>query len=298
MVEFPEKINFGETLSLYKGRKPEPKEQPDIEKLDFDRKAVQTKMDEMTSKVLTSYRAVDRDSEGTIVDRPEVWKKRVPILAEVVDDTIPLTLFAMKTFSLDRDSEQEAETISFDLVRGRVESDKSDDLYKVWKSSFSAGNHISGLEFVDKGDLFDLADRETNMKFRGQGFGSMVLKASEGFIHESATEKQKAATAYADAAQLDVICWLYNSGYCPQTDEDTRRLGDVLAGDSGITIGEKSYIFKDVPEESRVIQLPDGGTVPNRHNAYRIKFIKEIPPKTSPDVADVQGKTHDLIEGV
>lgn len=298
MLEFPQKISFGDTLSLYEGRRPEPQKQPDIEKLDFDRAVVQSKMNEMTQKVLSSYWAAGRDSEGVVVDRPEVWKKRVPILAEIVDDTIPLTLFAMKTFSLDRHSRQEAETIGFDLLRGRVEGDTPDDLYRAWKSSFSGGNHVSGLEFVDKGDLFDLVDRETNLKFRGQGFGSMVLEASEGFIQRSATENQKTTTAYADAAQLDVICWLYNSGYRPQTDEDAQRFNEVLAGDDSIVIGEKYYIFKNVPEGSRVMRLPDGSVVPNSHNAYRIKFVKEIPPKISSNVTDAQDKTRDLVEGV
>jgi hypothetical protein len=251
-------------------------------------------MNEITQKILSSYLAVTRDSEGIIMDRPEVWKKRVPILAEVVDDTIPLTLFAMKTFSIDGHSQEEAEIISFDLVRGRVEGDKPDDLYNAWKSSFSGGNHISGLEFVDKGNLFDLVDRETNAKFRGQGFGSMILEASEGFIQESVNEKQKAATAYVDAAQLDVICWLYNRGYRPQTEQDAQRLSEVLAGDGSITIGEKYYVFKDIPEESRVIRFPDGFVV----DAYRIKFVKEIVPEMSSDVIDVQGETRDLIEEI
>lgn len=297
-MEFPEKINFSELLTLYEGRKPNAPKQPDVEKLNFDRKAVQSKMDEMTHKVLGAYRAVNRDSEGTVVDRPEVWKKRVPISAEIVDDAIPLTLFAMKTFSNDRHSGQEAETISFDLVKGRVEGNTPADLYKAWGASLSDGTHISHLEFADKGDMFDLVDRETDPKFRGQGFANMLLKASENFIQESATEKQKAATSYADAAQLDVICWLYNNGYRPQTDKDAQRLSEVLAGDSDIMIGEKNYIFKDVPEESRIIRLPDGRAVPNRHNAYRIKFVKEIPPKISSSVTDVQGKTSSAIESV
>lgn len=298
MVEFPEKISFGNTLALYEGRKPDTPKQPDVEKLNFDRKALQDRMDEVTHGILRAYRAANRDSEGTVVDRPEVWKKRVPISAEIVDDTIPLTLFAMKTFSYDRHLGQEAETISFDLAKGRAGGNTPDDLYKAWKSSFASGNHISGLEFVDKGDLFDLVDRETDSKFRGQGFANILLKASENFIQESATEKQKAATSYADAAQLDVICWLYNSGYRPQTDQDAQRLSEVLAGDSGIMIGENNYIFKDVPEESRIIRLPDGRAVPNRHNAYRIKFLKEIPPKPSSSVTDVQGKTRSDIENV
>ena len=54
MVEFPEKINLGEILSLYEGRKTGATKQPDVEKLNFDRKAVQARMNEMTHRILGS----------------------------------------------------------------------------------------------------------------------------------------------------------------------------------------------------------------------------------------------------
>ncbi len=297
-MELPEKINFGDTLSLYEGRKPEPKKLPDIEELNFDKAAVQSKMNEIAQKVLSSYRAVGRDSEGTILDRPDVWKKLVPIEAKVIDEAIPLTFYIMKSFFREGDKGEESVRISFNLVKGKLESDNQKDLFEQWRSNIREGNLISTMEFIDNGTLFDCKDRMTDAKFRKQGFGSMILKASEGFMQASATDKQEVVTVFADAAQIDVICWLYNKGYRPQTDEDAKRLNEVLAGDNSIVIGENNYIFKNVPEESRIKRLSDGRTIPDRHNAYRIKFVKEIQPQQGSSISDIQSETQKLIDKV
>lgn len=298
MVELPAKIIFNEVLALYEGRRPNTVKPPKAEKLNFDKNAIQGKMDEMTHRILQAHHSISSDSKSVIIDDPEVKKKHVPILAEIVDDSIPLTFIAVKTFSHDKYFGLQYVTISFCLVKGRVEGDSPDALSAAWQSSLASDDKISSLEFADNGNLFNLIDRETNIKFREQGFGSMLLKTAEKFIQDNATDQQKPSISFADTAQLDVICWLYNNGYRPQTPEDALRLSEVLAGDKGITIGENYYIFNYTPEQDRIVKLPDGRTVPASRNAYRIKFVKEIPPKAASSVTLEQGKTRDAIKGV
>jgi len=296
-MEFPKKISLNGTLTLFEGRKPDNPNQPDVEKVIFDGNSLQINMNTVAEKLADLYDEISMESEGTVVDRPDVWKKRVPIAAQVVDESVPLTLFTMKTYTNEKHV-KEIETISFDLAKTRVSENNADALYKAWRTSLSDGSHISHLEFVDNGDLFNLIDRETSQKFRGQGFANNLLNAAESFFRARATEKQKATTVFADTAQLDVICWLYNRGYRPQTDEDAKRLGEVLDGDSNIEIGENNYIFKNVSEESRIKRLPDGRVIPDRHNAYRIRLVKEIPPGQAKSISNIRQETGDLIKNV
>lgn len=288
MVEFPERISFAETLELYGDRKPSAIEQPEVEKLEFDRSNVQQRMNEAAAAALQKYRELGKESEGIILNEPDRWKKRMPIEAVVVDEDVPLTFFILKSFSRDGGVDgEETERIAFNLVKGRIEGDSRDALYAQWQSSLKGGNFIGTCELVDQGTLFNLKDRETEPKFRGQGFASMLLAASESFIQQAATDSQENHTSYVDAAQLDVISWLYNKGYRPQEAQDEERLAEVLNPDESLSLGMKYYVFKDVPEDDRVLKT-EHGEKPNKAAAYRIRFVKEIPPELSPTVTDLQ----------
>ncbi len=260
MLEFPERINFDDVWSLYEGRRPADAKQPEIEKLNVDKKSAQEKMNAIAQKSLRSD-----ECRGS-----------------VVCEEAPLTFFVSQDFHC----------TDFDLARGRVKSEDVDNPNRAKSALLGSKKLVSGLRLIDKGNMFDMVDRWTPEKFRGQGFGNMVLQAAESFMQERATERQKTVTSYANVAQLNAIRWLYNNGYRPQTDEDAQRLSEALAGDSEIVIGqineEKDYIFKNVPPEKR----------DDFHNAYRISLVKEIHPKVSPSIAGVQEVTQALVDGV
>jgi|GEM_PF-6824297 len=256
MFEFPEKINFDDVWNLYEGRRPTNKKQVEIEKLNVDKQGAQEKM-----------RAVARKSL-----RPDECR------ATVVSEEAPLVFFMS----------QDMRITDFDLKRIQVKSGDTDNP----SNTKANGELVSGLRLVDKGDMFDMVDRWTPEKFRGQGFTNMVLQAAESFMQARATERQKTVTSYVNVAQLNAIRWLYNNGYRPKTDEDAQRLNEVLTGDSEIVIGEvngeKDYIFKNVPSESR----------DDFHNAYRINLVKEIQPKVSPSIESLQTGTRTLIDEI
>lgn len=245
MRELPEKINFDDVWNLYEGRRPTDVKQPEIEKLTFDREVVQVRMNRASCEI---FKIKMSESEQDVPYRTmAAWR-------EVIDDAIPLIFIAKK----------EKEKLSFDIVKNQT------------KEGF-----VSGIEFVLDGDSFSLVDRFTKAKFRGQGFGSMLLRAYESYIQESATEKQEITYSVVDAAQLDVICWLYNNGYRPRNDEDAKRLSEILSGDNEIIIGDKNYFFKSVPKQDQE----------DFHNAYRIKFVKEFSPKVPTAIANLQEET-------
>lgn len=295
MAEFPDKISIAGVLDLYEGRKPSAIMQPAIEKLDFNKNDVRKKMNDLAGGILKKYKNIIKESEGIILDRPDVWKKLVPIEAVVIDEAVPLTLFVMKSFFREGDTGEETVRISFNLVKGKLEADNQEALFEQWRSNIQGGNLVSTLEYIDKGTLFDLKDRMTDPKFRGQGFAGMLLEASESFIRQNATDLQKNNTSYVDVAQLDAVSWLYNKGYRPQTSFDEQRLAEVLDGDEKIVIGDKYYIYKDIPEDERVIKLPDGREIPNKKVALRIKLAKEIPPGKSETITDIQQKTSEAV---
>ncbi len=254
MRELPERINFDDVWSLYEGRRPADVKPPEIETLNVDRQNVQEKMNAIGQKSLKPD-----ECRGNIVCRET-----------------PLAFFIS----------QDIRITDFDLKKVQVRN--IDDP----SSAKANGALVSGLRLVDKGDMFDMVDRWTSKKFRSQGFGNMVLQAAESFMQERATERQKTVTSHVNVAQLNVICWLHNNGYRPKTDEDAQRLSEVLAGDSGIVIGdvnqERDYIFKNIPSRDRG----------DFHNAYRISLVKEIHPKVSPSITGVQEVTQNLIDSV
>lgn len=256
MLELPEKINFDEVWSLYEGRRPMDVKPSKIEKLNVDKKGVQAKMNAIARKPLDPQ-------EGVI---------------ETVDNEASLT-FIVKQYLNRR---------TFDLVMRRVKSGHEDMSAHAVGEAKTPGNRVCGLEFLDKGNMFDMVDRWTPGKFRRQGFANMVLQAAEGFMQERANDIQRTVISFADVAQLDVICWLYNQGYRPQNMLDAEHLSEVLSGLDGIEIGEGLYIFRDTPKYLQ----------PDFHNAYRIKLVKEIQPKAAAKVVDVQAETQRAIEGV
>ena len=276
MLEVTQKIYFDEVVKNFQKEESIDEHIQFIDKIDYDKNEVQQNADLVTRGVFEKYKASNIESDGEIVDRGDVWKKHIPLVAEVIDEKVPLTLFVMKSFTKENDNK--SESVNFILIKGMLEGNNTKTIYKSWREARSAGNLIGNMEFVDNGNYYDLKDREVDPRFRKQGFASVLLDASESFVQESAVDKMEAETAFVDVAQLDVIVWLLNKGYKPQTQKDQERLELVLNGDKSLELGDKYYVFRNVPAEDKVINLPSGRKIPNRHKAFRIKLVKEITP--------------------
>lgn len=308
MERIPEKIDFDEVYSLYEGRRDELRQSVDIELINIsDRKELQDRMNKVVQNAASLYQQIGEDSpDGVIKDWPELRINSVPVLTQVVDETIPLSLLVMKTFKHDKHSNERSETVKVELVRGRLEGVNSKDIYNAWRAELSAGNVIGGMEFANRGEVFDLRDREVYAKFRNQGFASMLLKTSEEFICSAATDAQSPRIAQAgDVGQLDVLCWLWNKGYRPQTNEEMDLIQKIFSGDSSLrltTLNEPGggqsldlcVIDVNVPEQERTRQ--------NYHRIVKkVNLVKEIRPGDSKEVTvisvDVANKVESLDSG-
>lgn len=294
MEKIPEKIDFNEVYSLYEGRRDDADESVNIESIDIsDRTDLQNRMNQAAQEAVSSYQQIRGDNaNGAIKDWPEVRVNSVPISARVVDDSIPLTLFVMKTFKHDKISNEHSETVMVQLIKGNLDGDNPKALYASWKAKLAEGSVIGGLDFANRGEVFDLRDREIYPKFRKQGFANMLLKTSEEFIHGMATQDQAARISQAgDVGQLDVLCWLWNQGYRPQTDEEMDLVQKIFSGDSSLclsTLKEPGggqtlslcVIDANTPEHERIRQ--------NYHRiAKRVNLVKKIEPGNSKGVADI-----------
>lgn len=305
MERIPEKIDFDEVYSLYEGRRDEPRQSVDIESVNIsDRKELQDRMNKVAQNAASLYQQIGEDSpDGVLKDWPELRINSVPVLAQVVDETIPLSLLVMKTFKHDKHSNERSETVKVELVRGRLEGTNPKDVYNAWRAELSAGNVIGGMEFANRGEVFDLRDREVYAKFRNQGFASMLLKTSEEFIRSVATDAQSPRIAQAgDVGQLDVLCWLWNKGYRPQINEEMDLIQKIFSGDSSLqltTLNEPGggqsldlcIIDVNVPEHERTRQ--------NYHRiAKKVNLVREIKPGDSKEVAGISADVANKVESL
>jgi len=305
MESIPEKIDFNEVYSLYEGRRDEESQSVDVESINIlDRKGLQDRMNKVVQNATSLYQQIGEDSsDGVLKDWPELRINSVPVLAQVVDESIPLSLLVMKTFKHDKHSNERSETVKVELVRGRLEGDKPKDLYNAWRAELSAGNVVGGMEFANRGEIFDLRDREVYAKFRKQGFASMLLNSSEEFIRGMATDAQSSRIAQAgDVGQLDALCWLWNKGYRPQTDEEMDLIQKIFSGDSSLqltTLNEPGggqsldlcIIDANTPEHERTRQ--------NYHRiARKVNLVREIKPGDSKEVADVSADVANKIKSL
>lgn len=305
MERIPEKIDFNEVYSLYEGRRDEVSQAVDIESIGLsDRKGLQQRMDKTVQDAASLYQQIGEDSpDGIVKDWSELRINSVPILAQVVDDQIPLSLLVMKTFKHDKYSDERSQTVKVELVKGRLEGSDSKAIYNEWRAQLSAGNAIGGMEYADRGETFDLRDREVYPKFRQQGFASMLLKTSEEFIRSVATNEQSSRIAKAgDVGQLDVLCWLWNKGYRPKTDEEMDLIQKIFSGDSSLrlaTLNEPGggqsldlcIIDANTPEHERTRQ--------NYHRiAKKVNLVKDIEPGDSKEVADISADVSGKVENL
>lgn len=295
-MEIPEKIDFEDVYALYAGRRDDVKEFANPEILQVaDRVGLQKRMTEIAQEAAISYQRIHENSpEGFVDDSPELKVNSVPILARVVDASIPLTMFVMKTFKHDKYSGRHSKTVMVQLVKGFLDGDNPKALHSAWKAKYAEGNVIGGLDFADRGEVFDLRDREINPKFRRQGFANMLLETSEEFVRAMATEAQAPRIFQGgDVGQLDVLCWLWNKGYRPKKDGNEANslelIQEIFSGDSSLCLAtltepagglDLCIIDANTPTQERIRQ--------NYHSiTKKVDLVKEINPGDSKRVADI-----------
>ncbi|MGE3279026.1 MAG: hypothetical protein AB7J40_04540 [Candidatus Altimarinota bacterium] len=219
------------------------------------------------------------------------WRRSALVIGnQVLEDSIPLSLTIQKALSShpERPSQH---GLTVYLWKSNILARTPSE----WTQSFTtqSENGIGGHMYNIVGNTFVLRDRQIYPHYRNQGFGNMVLQAAEDYIQLTADEIQEEQISTVGAAQIDVICWLWNRGYRPLSSEDENRLARVLNGDQSLCIGQKKYVFeKDIPPEER--------TQDNMEKAFRIHFEKRFRPRTSSSIRHQQGqfsaKIHKLLK--
>lgn len=74
---------------------------------------------------------------------------------------------------------------------------------------------------------FKIRHREIDLRYRGQGFGTKLLSATEAFVQAYADDLQEDKFIVATTAQLDVIKFFLKHGY-QVTEKDRERLNEIL----------------------------------------------------------------------
>lgn len=288
MDQLPSNLDARSVLELYSERRSgKQAELPEIQDLNVqNRESIPSKLQS------TAKSAIKADQEYNIVTDGEAqtnygWDKRTLLLsAEVLDPSAPLSVTIERGVSRREKDGPEAEfgneKLLVYLYRMNITGDTPHDRLQSRKDGNTRENIVGGMMYNVDDNIFDLRDRQILPEFRRQGLGSMALKCSEDYIQQVANNKQEEQTAIVDAAQVDVICWLWNSGYKPRTKEDFDNLHKVLEGNSQLCIGENLYVFnQSVPENERTADDED------MDKALRIKFEKKFTPE-APEVLLVQ----------
>lgn len=306
MEKLPEKISFDEVYSLYEGRRDaSERSSVEIESVGIsDKKGLQSRMNQVAQEAASLYPQIDENSpDGVSRDFPELQINSIPVLARVVDDSIPLTMLVMKAFKHDKVADDHTENVKVELVKGRLDGNNPKDIYAAWRSHLSGGSAIGGLEFAHHGEFFDLKDREIYPKFRQQGFANMLLKTSEEFIRSMATESQAIRVSKAsNVGQLDVLCWLWNQGYRPETEAEMDLVQKIFSGDSSLRLSTLKVpgggqtlslcvIDANTPEQDRIRQN-------YRKIAMRVTMVKTIEPDGSKKVDEIGAEVTDEVKSV
>ncbi|MFA7685169.1 MAG: GNAT family N-acetyltransferase [Candidatus Gracilibacteria bacterium] len=222
----------------------------------------------------------------------------LPIRERLIDPTIPLSIRMSKTYKFDEDGKRQYEIYGISLFKGNCEKEMLADR--------GSKNEVATFAIRDNGDEFRLAHRYIPERYRGQGFGPIMLKAIEEFTeaYASATGREPVIDAYC--AQLDVHSMFDSAGY--ESVEDLPREGtyergarprvfkledilqatdsdDILRKDgkmSDFNIGPWLYVFpKDIPE-SDYIKYPEHGVEGVNINASAfVHFRKNLKGRES-----------------
>lgn len=286
--------DFAEVYGLYEGRRVEAEDSKiEPEKLNVtDRPALDKKISDFAAKSFSLYKKVQLGGDNKfVVKKRHGYRECIPLMSELVEDSIPLMMVAMKVFDVDSRDGEKTESIQIVLLKGNFPGDSSEDFYRALQSG--SAEFIGDMRLIEANGRFQLAHREVNPKFRKQRFGDTMLKATEVFVAEGAKDSQKEKELFLDCSQLDVIYWLWKNDYRPKTKEDWDKLENVINGGSNerenLLMLENYFLFDErVPEDERYYEDPSGEKTPAYHNAYRIRFEKKIKPSMGDDVRDLR----------
>lgn len=103
--------------------------------------------------------------------------------------------------------------------------------YGVANFAFKRTEHKDCVEW-------DMNDRITSSVYRGQGIAAHVLQTIEQTI---AKDKSKSQILKANTGQADVLIWLINAGYKPETPEDQARIDRLMNKDENLVMVSSAY---------------------------------------------------------
>lgn len=162
----------------------------DRESLDVEsRDELDKKISDFATKSWSEYKHVQLGASNAFrVDKRGGFRECTPIMSEVVDDSIPLTIVAMKVFSVG--GEEKIDSLQIVLLKGSLPGDSPEDYYKTIQTRESNADFVGDMRTIETNEGFELAHREVNPKFRKQGFGNTMLSATESFVAEAAKDSQ------------------------------------------------------------------------------------------------------------
>ena len=249
-----------------------------------DKTTLSTKLNNSTQKAFEAFQSTNYENgHQANRDDEKLIRRYKPLLDQRIDDGIPLSLFAMKSRMKEGDLPEEEHFI-LSLHEGEIPQGTAQEMYASNQKAFEIG----GLTIRIRNNDFEIIDRFIFPEFRGQGIGSLLLKATETMAQKQATKTQSPQKIHAETAQLDVICWLWNQGYRPSTPNDQTQLEQILSGDSNLKIGENLYVFQKKTHTQEC-------NTRNRKNAFRLRLEKTISPEIPTEISDQQATTQERL---
>ncbi len=183
--------SFKEMLKLYDGRRPEATQDSEAEQevLELPDTLDTTKrMGDLAQIAAKKFDVTTVDDWGWNADYgDEGHIKRTPLACGVVDESVPLSFVALRSFNGLASRRSDAPQLDFYLMKGSV---SMDDL-KAVPDQWLKDERVGSMTYSCQGNDMHLADRFILPKYRSQDFGSMLFQASEGFIQQYADDKQQ-----------------------------------------------------------------------------------------------------------
>jgi len=95
----------------------------------------------------------------------------------------------------------------------------------VASSDLNVGPTVTGADW-------HFFHRMVDPGFRGNGFGSVIVKAMDSFVQGKADSSQKGMKTSLDVCQLDAFGIFLKNGYVPATEEDEELFERIVTGDN------------------------------------------------------------------
>lgn len=283
MVEIPNRT-FEEMLSLYEGRCPEKTQDNTVksENINISSKDnLKEKAFSLARNAAKKFEQIYENDSGLELNYGEEGSiKKVPIVHEVLDASVPLSFIVFKYFN-NLSSKENPQELYFSIVKADV---STVDLKSVPKDWFKK-NEVGSLTYEHSGAEFKLIDRFVPPQYRDQDFGSMIFDISEEFIKEYAKDKQKECKISVNTAtQLQVMRWLWKHGFTP---ENEQKLADIFNGD-------ERFVLRSIGNWDHVVlEKTNEGFI-----SGNVLFEKKYMPCMSEKVTDIADATKRKTENV